>query len=134
MEAVADSMAAVEDNCNLHDYIMIKNPVCYFTDRVLFLSNLPFRHWFIAIHLLTGTKKTFNTSEVQKQIGHKFYKPIWYMIQKLRMTMGSRDNKYQLDKIVELNEGFLKVLIKKRIVIKNLNPKSGYEVIRYKPE
>src|SRR5665648_365476 len=28
------------------------------------------------------------------------------MIQKLRMTMGSRDSKYQLDKIVELDEGF----------------------------
>jgi len=69
-------------------------------------SNLPFRHWFIAIHLLTGTKKTFSTLEVQRQIGHKFYEPIWYMLQKIRMTMGSRDSKYQLDKIVELDEGF----------------------------
>jgi hypothetical protein len=73
---------------------------------VMQASNLPFRHWFIAIHLLTGTKKTFSTLEVQRQIGHKFYEPIWYMIQKLRMTMGSRDSKYQLDKIVELDEGF----------------------------
>jgi len=69
-------------------------------------SNLPFRHWFIAIHLLTGTKKTFSALELQRQIGHKYYEPIWYMMQKLRMTMGSRDSKYQLDKIVELDEGF----------------------------
>jgi hypothetical protein len=60
-------------------------------------SNLPFRHWFIAIHLLTGTKKTFSALEMQRQIGHKFYEPIWYMMQKLRITMGSRDSKYQLD-------------------------------------
>jgi ISXO2-like transposase domain/Transposase zinc-ribbon domain len=73
---------------------------------VMQASNLPFRHWFIAIHLLTGTKKTFSTLEVQRQIGHKFYEPIWYMIQKLRMTMRSRDSKYQLDKIVELDEAF----------------------------
>lgn len=73
---------------------------------VMQASNLPFRHWFIAIHLLTGTKKTFSALEMQRQIGHKFYEPVWYMMQKLRKTMGSRDSKYQLDKIVELDEGF----------------------------
>src|SRR5450759_4846340 len=69
-------------------------------------SKLPFRYWFIAMHLLTGTKKTFSALELQRQIGHKFYEPIWYMLQKLRTTMGLRDSKYQLDKIVELDEGF----------------------------
>ena len=69
-------------------------------------SNLPFRHWFIAIHLMTSTKKGFSALELQKQIGHKFYEPIWYMVQKLRKAMGLRDGKYQLDKIVELDEGF----------------------------
>jgi len=73
---------------------------------VMQASNLPFRHWFIAIHLLTSTKKTFSALEMQRQIGHKFYEPVWYMMQKLRKTMGSRDSKYQLDKIVELDEGF----------------------------
>ena len=68
-------------------------------------SNLPVRHWFIAIHLLAGTKKTFSALEMQRQIGHKFYEPIWYMMQKLRKKMGSRDSKYQLDKIVELDKG-----------------------------
>lgn len=73
---------------------------------VMQASNLPFRHWFIAIHLLTGTKKTFSALEMQRQIGHKFYEPIWYMMQKLRITMGYRDSQYKLDKIVELDEGF----------------------------
>jgi hypothetical protein len=77
---------------------------------VMQASNLPFRHWFIAIHLLTGTKKTFSALELQRQIGHKFYEPIWYMLQKLRMTMGSRDSKYRLDKIVELDEGFFETV------------------------
>jgi hypothetical protein len=69
-------------------------------------SNLPFRYWFIAFHLLTATKKSFSALELQRQIGHKFYEPIWYMMQKIRVTMGNRDSKYQLDKIVELDEGF----------------------------
>lgn len=73
---------------------------------VMQASNLPFRYWFIAIHLLTGTKKTFSALELQRQIGHKFYEPIWFMMQKLRLTMGYRDSNYKLDKIVELDEGF----------------------------
>jgi hypothetical protein len=73
---------------------------------VMHASNLPFRYWFIAIHLLTSTKKTFSAKELQRQIGHKFYEPIWLMMQKLRLTMGSRDSRYKLDKIVELDEGF----------------------------
>lgn len=73
-------------------------------------SNLPFRYWFIAFHLLTATKKSFSALELQRQIGHKFYEPIWYMMQKIRMTMGSRDSRYQLDKIVELDEGFFETV------------------------
>lgn len=73
---------------------------------VMQASKLPFQHWFIAIHLLTSTKKPFSSLEMQRQIGHKFYEPIWYMMQKLRKTMGIRDSEYQLDKIVELDEGF----------------------------
>ena len=73
---------------------------------VMQASKLPFRYWFIAIHLLTSTKKSFSSLELQRQLGHKYYEPIWYMMQKLRKTMGIRDGEYQLDKIVELDEGF----------------------------
>ena len=90
---------------------------------VMQASNLPFRHWFIAIHLLTGTKKTFSALELQRQIGHKFYEPIWYMLQKLRMTMGSRDSKYQLDKIVELDEGFFETVDTEKDDDENSTPK-----------
>jgi transposase-like protein len=73
---------------------------------VMQASKLPFRYWFIAIHLLTSTKKPFSSLELQRQLGHKYYEPIWYMMQKLRKTMGIRDKEYQLEKIVELDEGF----------------------------
>lgn len=73
---------------------------------VMQASKLPFRYWFIAIHLLTSTKKPFSSLELQRQLGHTYYEPIWYMMQKLRKTMGILDSEYQLDKIVELDEGF----------------------------
>ena len=69
-------------------------------------SKLPFRYWLIAMHLLSSVKKPFSTLELQRQIGHKFYEPIWEMVQKLRLAMGDRDSQYQLNEFVELDEGF----------------------------
>ena len=69
-------------------------------------SQLPFRYWFVAIHLLTSTKKSFSASELQRQLGHKYYEPIWAMLHKLRAAMGARDAHYQLEDVVELDEGF----------------------------
>jgi len=69
-------------------------------------SKLSFQYWFIAMHLLTATKKTISALEMQRQIGHKFYEPIWAMMHKIRRIMNKRDQKYKLDENVELDEGF----------------------------
>jgi hypothetical protein len=69
-------------------------------------SCLPFRYWFIAFHLVTSTKKTFSAKELQRQVGHKFYEPIWAMMHKIRAAMGNRDSQYNLSGIIELDEGF----------------------------
>jgi transposase-like protein len=69
-------------------------------------SKLPFRYWFVAMHLLTSTKKSFSAQEIQRQLGHKRYQPIWTMLHKLRQAMGNRDGQYQLSGAIELDEGF----------------------------
>ena len=69
-------------------------------------SQLPFRYWFIAMHLLTSTKKSFSALELQRQLGHKYYDPIWAMLHKLRQAMGARDESYQLKGVLELDDGF----------------------------
>jgi transposase-like protein len=75
-------------------------------NTVMHDSNLPFRYWFIAIHLLTSTKKSFSALELQRQLGHKRYEPIWLMVHKLRSVMGKRDAQYDLSGVIELDEGF----------------------------
>ena len=75
-------------------------------NTVMHGSQLPFRYWFIAIHLLTSTKKSFSAKELQRQLGHSTYNPIWAMLHKLRQAMGIRDALYQLSEVVELDEGF----------------------------
>lgn len=69
-------------------------------------SKLPLLYWFTAIHLLTATKKTFSALEMQRQLGHKRYQPIWEMMHKLRSVMGLRDDQYQLKDTVELDEAY----------------------------
>lgn len=75
-------------------------------NTVMHGSQLPFRYWFITIHLLTSTKKNFSSSELQRQLGHKYYEPIWAMVHKLRLVMGDRDENYSLFGEIELDEGF----------------------------
>jgi len=72
-------------------------------------SNLPLMYWFTAIHLLTSTKKTFSALEMQRQLGHKRYQPIWEMMHKLRSVMGQRDTQYKLTDTIELDEGYFTV-------------------------
>lgn len=69
-------------------------------------SKLPFQYWFLAMHLLTASKKTISALEMQRQIGHKFYEPVWAMLHKLRRSMSKRDQGYKLEGNVELDEGF----------------------------
>jgi len=75
-------------------------------------SQLPFRYWFVAMHLLTSTKKSFSALELQRQLGHKYYEPIWAMLHKLRLAMGKRDGQYELSGQIELDEGFFATEIK----------------------
>ena len=77
---------------------------------ILHGSQLPFRYWFVAIHLLTSTKKSFSAKELQKQLGHKYYEPIWTMLHKLRAAMGKRDDIYKLTDQIELDDGFFSTI------------------------
>lgn len=76
------------------------------SNTVMHGSQLPFMYWFIAIHLLTSTKKSFSACELQRQLGHSTYNPIWAMLHKLRLAMGKRDAEYTLRSVIELDEGF----------------------------
>jgi len=76
------------------------------SNTVMHKSKLPYRYWFICMHLLTSTKKSFSAKELQRQLGHKRYHPIWHMSHKLREAMGKRDGEYVLAGRIELDEGY----------------------------
>lgn len=69
-------------------------------------SNLNYRTWLWSLYLMALTKKGFSALEMQRLVGHKRYEPIWYLMQKIRMSMGNRDNRYKLTEYIEMDEGF----------------------------
>jgi DNA-directed RNA polymerase subunit RPC12/RpoP len=77
---------------------------------VMHKSKLPYRYRFIAMHLLSSTKKSLSAQELQRQLGHKRYHPIWHMVHKLRIAMGKRDGEYVLAGRIELDEGFFSTI------------------------
>ena len=77
-------------------------------------SKLTFQYWFIAMHLMSCTKKSFSAKEIQRELGHKRYQPIWEMLHKIRSVMGLRDDRYQLSNEVELDDGFFETVSPKR--------------------
>ena len=73
-------------------------------------SQLPYSYWYFGMMMLTSTKKSFSALEIQRQLGHLYYEPIWYMLHKIRHAMGKRDDNYTLSNEVELDEGFFEIV------------------------
>lgn len=76
-------------------------------------SKLPYLYWFIAMHFMTSTTKTFSAKEVQNQLGHNRYEPIWAMMHKIRAIMGIREEQYLLYNESEIDDGFYETVSKK---------------------
>jgi hypothetical protein len=74
-------------------------------------SNLPFRYWYIALYFMTRDKKSVSAHQIQRELGHRYYQPIFEMMHKIRVAMGIRDEKYLLSGEVEVDEGFFETLI-----------------------
>ena len=54
----------------------------------------------------THTKKSISALELQRELRHKRYEPIWAMLHKIRLVMRHRDSRYELKEYIEMDEGF----------------------------
>lgn len=112
-----DQIGVVCRHCDCKEHYWLKNKQAYEckscharqtlrSGTVMQHSNLPYRYWFAAMYLLTATRGSFSSAELQRQLGHKRYQPIWEMANKLRDVMGKRDDEYQLSGEIELDDAF----------------------------
>jgi hypothetical protein len=77
-------------------------------------SKLSYRYWYIAIHLMTATKKGFSAHEVRRQLGHKRYEPIWAMMKKIRIYMGLSEEHNLLKGMIELDDAYMSTYTSKK--------------------
>ena len=59
--------------------------------------------------LMSATKKGFSSKEIQRQLGLNRYEPVWAMVHKLRKAMGERDDRYTLEGMIEMDEGYFTI-------------------------
>jgi len=76
-------------------------------------SKLPILKWYLAMAFMSFSKKGVSACELQRQLGHSRYESIWRMMHKIREAMGKRDDLYNLEGMIEFDEGFFEKATKK---------------------
>lgn len=90
-------------------------------------SKIPMRDWFQTMHLMTSIKQVLSAKEIMYQLSYDSYEPVWLMMMKLRDVMGKRDNEYNLDRWVEVDEAFFPTSMEKGSKGKSLSSGLGSE-------
>lgn len=115
-----DKQGVVCKKCGCKNHYWLKNKWSYEckdckfrtslrSGTIMQSSKLPFLVWYKTILLMSTTKKGFSAKEIQRQLGLKRYEPVWAMVHKLRKAMGSRDARYTLEGMIEMDEGYFTV-------------------------
>ena len=69
-------------------------------------SHLPIWKWFLAIYLMTESKKGISANQLKRSLGVS-YKTAWYLCHRVRKAMEDVTSKPKLDGIVEVDETFI---------------------------
>ncbi|HZT93815.1 MAG TPA: IS1595 family transposase [Gaiellaceae bacterium] len=70
-------------------------------------SHLPLWKWFLAIYLITESKKGISAKQMQRLLGTKSYKTAWYLCHRIRAAMETNDHEQLLVGIVEADETWI---------------------------
>lgn len=68
-------------------------------------SHIPLRLWFLAIYLFAQDKGGASATRLSRQLGMN-YPTAWFMLQRLRIAMATRDESLTLAGYIELDEAF----------------------------
>ena len=90
-------------------------------------SKLPLRKWYLAMALMSMTKKGISALEMQRKLGHKRYASIWKMMHTIRNAMGNREGLYKLTGMLEFDEGNIKKSTSKDIKLKRGKGSQGVQ-------
>jgi transposase-like protein len=70
-------------------------------------SHLSLWKWFLAIYLVTESKKGISAKQMQRTLGTRSYKTAWYLLHRIRKAMETNDHEQLLVGIVEADEAWI---------------------------
>ena len=78
-------------------------------------SKFSFRKWLQIMLFMTSTKKGMSACEIQRQMRHSRYNTVLSIMNRIRDVMGKRDDRYQLNDMVEFDEGFFETEVSEKV-------------------
>lgn len=110
-------MGVICKKCGSHEHYWYKNKGqfeckrCKFrttlrSGTVLQSSKLPYSYWIIAMYLMTNGSKTISARQLQSELSHKRYEPIWAIMHKIRRVMGMKQNEKLMEGFQEMDDAF----------------------------
>jgi ribosomal protein S27E len=89
-------------------------------------THLPFQMWYKALFLISSSQQEITAHKMQAELGHKFYEPVWYMMQKIRTSIGQEYGPYEISQFLESeNASFLGIIPQSDITKKNGDKRIG---------
>lgn len=107
--------------------ISCKFRTCLRSGTVFQHSKLPLQKWYLAMTLMTMTKKGISAKEMQRQLGHSRYQTVWKMMHTIRKAMGKREGLYKLKETIEFDEAYVKKSTPKGIKLKRGKGSKGVQ-------
>ena len=75
-------------------------------------SKLPLHAWYKCLHYMTSTKiVTLSAVQMMRNLNLTTYSAVWYMMHKIRISMGKQDAKYKLGGEMEIDDGYFEVVM-----------------------
>jgi len=73
-------------------------------------SNLPLKYWLFTIAYLNIIGEKISALELQKEIGHKRYEPIWFMLKKIKNISKADNFLYKIADYIQIDENGIKYI------------------------
>ncbi len=76
-------------------------------DTIMHGSHISLRHWLIAFHLMTSSKKGISALQLQRNLGLGSYKSAWHLSHRIRYAMTEGSMFFPLRGTVEVDETYV---------------------------
>ena len=75
-------------------------------------SNLPLKYWLSTIAYLNIVGEKISALELQKELGHKRYEPIWLMLKKINNSSETDNLLHKISDYIQVDEDGIKQIVK----------------------